>query len=369
MKNKQIRVGIVGTGVGLRTHLPAFRAIETSEVVALSGRNIERATEFARLNGIEKALSTEELCTLPELDLVCITSPNPFHFKQVVTALEAGKHVLCEKPLAMTIGETQELVDLAATKPNKLALVNHQLRFNPYVLKVRELLHEGAVGRPYHLRVHQQSTAFADPNASWSWSFDADQGGGVRLAMGSHLIDLVRFWLGCEAQSVSGAMDPVISHRANGKGNSTRVRASSFFCASLGFPGGISVQLSSTAAAHSQARFEFSVYGETGELHFDLTSKLKGAFFGSRGTLEEIPVRLVSEPEKLNQVSIFSGSFSYFASRIVAALQADDWQDLDYAAQFRDSLHTQTVLDALLLAANSGRAQVLVKHLNENDYV
>ena len=173
---KKINVGIIGTGVGLRTYLPAFREIADIDVLALAGSNKERASEFAKQHGIKQGMSFENLCKHREIDLVCVASPNPYHRSQVIAALEAGKHVLCEKPLAMSASETRELIDVSSAHPRQLALVNHQLRFNPYLRKVKQLLVDGRLGRPYFLRMHQQSTGFSDRQAPWTWNFDATKG-------------------------------------------------------------------------------------------------------------------------------------------------------------------------------------------------
>ena len=177
--------------------------------------------------------------------------------------------------------------------------------------------------------------------------------------MGSHLIDLVIFWFGGEIETVSGSMDPVVSKRRNSDGVEVPVSASGFFSASLEFAGGLSVQLSATAASCSSAGFEFSLFGETGELHFNLVDKLTGAFLENRGKTVVISVNDVSEAERENRVSIFSGSFPYFAYAITQSIRNKDWGALEPAAKFSDALVTQNVLDALKCAANTGEAQRL----------
>ena len=364
-----IRVGIIGTGVGLRTHLPAFRELAGVDVVALAGSSVERAREFAQSHSIKYAMDARSLCLLPEIDLVCVTSPNPYHRAQVEEALVAGKHVLCEKPLAMNLQETCELSTIARERPTQLSLINHQLRFNPYIMKVRDMIANGAIGRPYYLRMHQQSTAFAERQAPWTWSFDSHQGGGVRLAIGSHQIDLLHYWFGESAVTVQGAMDPVVRERRGIDGVVTAVKASGFFSAALELESGMSVHLSATAASCGQPAFDFSLYGEEGELHFDLTRKLRGAFLSNRGAVEPITVTGVTERERENKVSIFSGSFVYFAPAIVKSLESGDWSDLAPAARFADAYKAQVVLDALAAAANQGTMQRLSGNETNHGYV
>jgi len=306
---------------------------------------------------------------MPEIDLVCVTSPNPYHRLQVEEAVIAGKHVLCEKPLGMNLQETVELIEIAGERPGQLSLINHQLRFNPYIKKVREMIASGAIGRPYYLRMHQQSTAFADRQAPWTWSFDSRQGGGVRLAIGSHEIDLVHYWFRGRVIAVQGAMDPVVRERRGPDGFVTAVRASGFFSASLELESGMSVHLSATAASCGSPAFDFSLYGEEGELHFDLTRKLRGAFLSSRGAVKPITVTGVTEGERENRVSIFGGSFAYFAPAIVKALESGDWGDLEPAARFVDAYEVQVVLDALAAAANEGTLHRFSVSEGEREYV
>jgi len=128
---KKTGVGIIGTGVGLRTHFPAFRELPEAKVVAISGSNYERSREFAERYGIGLGLNPEELCELEQVDLVCVTSPNVFHFNHALAALNAGKHVLCEKPLAVSQSQNLELIGALKEFPGQIALVNHQLRFKP----------------------------------------------------------------------------------------------------------------------------------------------------------------------------------------------------------------------------------------------
>ncbi len=364
-----ITVGIIGTGVGMRTHLPTFRELEGVDILAVAGSNPERTRWFAETHRIKYAMDAHSLCVLPEIDLVCVTSPTPYHCAQAKEALLAGKHVLCEKPLAMDMRETSELIEKARDRPTQLSLINHQLRFNPYIKKTRELIAAGALGRPYYLRMHQQSSAFADRQAPWTWSFDSTQGGGVRLAIGSHQIDLLHYWFGETAIAVQCSMDPVIRERPGADGTVTEVRASGFFSASLELESGLSVHLSATAASCGRPAFDFSLYGEEGELHFDLTRKLRGAFLSARGALEPIEVAGIAENQGDKQASIFLGSFAYFAPAIVNAIRVGDWSGLEPAAKFSDAYKVQVVLDELVAAANDGTLHRLARSERGNAYV
>ena len=358
---KSIKIGIIGTGVGVRTHLPGFRLIEGAEVIAICGSSDERAKEFARRFNIPKAFGNyHELCELPELDLVCVASPNPYHYEQALCTMKNGKHLLCEKPLAMTMQEVKSLVDASHNTFN-ICVIDHQLRFNPYLQKVRKILRESGIGRPYFVRIHQQSTGFSDRNAQWNWSFDDKLGGGVRLAMASHLVDMLWYWFDMRCFHVRGAMDTIIKHRRDRSGEEREVHASGFFSASLSLEGGIDVQLSATAASCGVSRFDFSIYGDEGELHFDLDNKLKGVFLKNKGAIQNIEVQGVLKEEMENKISFFAGSFRYLAPALIKAIATNDTSLIAAAAKFQDAILTQQVLDAIRESAIKGRVVEITK--------
>jgi len=348
-------VGIIGTGVGIRTHLPGFKRSGRAAIVGIVGSNQTRAQSFAEKYDIPRAFGNyQDLFAIPDLDLVCVTTPTPFHYEEVLFALKSGKHVLAEKPLGMNLEQTVSLSQ-EADKRSQLALIDHQLRFNPYLRKVKELINAGHLGRIYFIRIHQQSTGFSNRSAPWSWSFDETMGGGVRLAMASHLIDLLWFWVGTrKIFSVKGALDVVVPQRENSSGHLRNVLASSFFSANLSLEDSLDVQLSATAAALGDGRFDFSIFGTDGELHFDLANKLTGSFLNTRGSVDVIAVSGVTAEEVENKVSIFSGSFIYFAESLARAILDGERQAVSDGTTFKGAIPTQQVLDAILASSLKG---------------
>lgn len=136
MTSSVLNVGIVGTGVGIRTLLPGFRTVSRANVIGLVGSSLSRAEKVAKENGIPSAYATvEEMCADSSIQLVCVAPPNLHHYHDVSCALQARKHVLAEKPLAMTMEECRSLRD-EAQHTNLTASVDHQLRFNPYFLRI-----------------------------------------------------------------------------------------------------------------------------------------------------------------------------------------------------------------------------------------
>jgi len=351
----QVRVGIIGTGVGIRTLVPGFRSTGKAEIIGIVGSSPKRAQECAAKVGIPRAFDDyKQLIDCKDIDLICVASPNKYHYEEAAYAIRAGKHLLVEKPLALSSKETAKLAH-SVEGYRRMAVVDHQLRFNPYIQEIKRQIQTGRIGAPYFIRIHQQGTGFSRRDATWNWSFDEKEGGGVLLAMGSHLLDLLWYWLGkAKVYSVDCTIDPVVTERADDLGRMRNVRASSFFAASLSLGGGCTAHLSATAAALGESRFDIDVFGSDGELHFDLAGKLKASYLENVGKIQAVEVSGVTEEEQRNTVSIFKGSFVYFAPAIVEAIVSGDLSNVADGCTFLDAVRTQEVLDALSKAALGG---------------
>ena len=232
----KIKIGIIGTGVGIRTHLKGFRLVDQAEVNAISGSSLSRSQEFAEKYNLPVACSDyKQLCDIDELDLVCITAPNKFHKEMVKYAISKHKNIICEKPLVETVEDAKELNEMA-NGYSKLLFVDHQLRFNPYITEIKNLIQNGTLGNVYAVKLNQQGTGFADENAKWTWSFDGDEGGGVRLAMASHFTDLLQYWFDNKpVLSVMGYMNPITKVRPDLNGTPRTVVASTVCTAMINF--------------------------------------------------------------------------------------------------------------------------------------
>ena len=174
--------------------------------------------------------------------------------------------------------------------------------------------------------------------------------------MASHLVDLLWFWMGCrKIYHISGALDTVTDKRRDRSGEPMDVTASAFFSAAIAMEGKLDVQLSTTWAALGEERFDFSVYGTEGELHFDATNKLTGAFLSHRGTVKPISVSGVITEEEENRTTIFKASFVYFAHKIVEAVLTQSCEPVVDAATFEDAIPVQEVLEAIRISALEGK--------------
>jgi predicted dehydrogenase len=213
-----LRVGVIGTGFGRRVQLPALSLVPGVTVTAVASRNLERARSVAREFAIPRAFgSGEELARAPDVDLVLVSSTPTLHARHAIAALEAGKHVLCEKPMALDQREAARMLEVAQQSPG-LARIDHELRYEPNRRKARQLIQAGAIGRVLHLELVLRPYLRGDGRAQafdapWSWWYDAAQGGGILGAVGSHLIDLCRFWTGSDVVEVSGRTATFVPER------------------------------------------------------------------------------------------------------------------------------------------------------------
>src|SRR5438874_6577767 len=148
-----IRVGIIGAGFARTTQIPGFKNCENARVVAINSAHREHAEEVAREFDIPNVESNwRDLVARDDVDLVSIVTPVFTHCEMTLAALEAGKAVLCEKPMAMNAGEARRMAD-RAREAGVLALIDHELRFLPGRVKLHELLHRGDIGKVRHAQL------------------------------------------------------------------------------------------------------------------------------------------------------------------------------------------------------------------------
>ena len=203
MKDKAtIRVGIVGTGFIGPAHLEALRRNNVS-VVGLAEATAELAAEKADSLGIGKSYASyEAMLDDPSIDVVHLTTPNYLHYPHAKAALEAGKHVVCEKPLAMNSQESADLVRIAK-KTSKVNVINFNIRFYPMVQQARQMVQNGEIGDLFILQGSYLQDWLLLPT-DWNWRLEPDLGGTLRAVgdIGSHWLDLMSFITGLKVKEV-----------------------------------------------------------------------------------------------------------------------------------------------------------------------
>ena len=203
MAPTRIRTGIIGTGFMGRVHLEAVRRLGFVDVVAVAGTNADKARALADGFGVAEATADyRTLLTKAHLDAVHICTPNAHHYAMACAALDAGKHVLCEKPLAMTSGEAADLVSRAGARRLRNATC-HNLRYYPMVQHMRRVCESGELGEILIAQgTYSQDWLLYDTD--WNWRVEAKDAGNLRAMgdIGSHWCDLVEHVTGLRITSL-----------------------------------------------------------------------------------------------------------------------------------------------------------------------
>jgi predicted dehydrogenase len=215
-----LNIGLVGYKFMGKAHSNAFRKVgmffEPSLKVnmkAICGRDEEWVKESAEKFGWEGyETSWENLVKRDDIDVIDITAPSNFHKEIAIAAAEAGKHVFCEKPLALNLKDAREMLEVV-----KKANVKHQIGFNyrfaPAVQLAKKLIDEGKIGKIYHYRAHYLQDFIIDPGFPLVWRLDKDvAGSGSHGDLGAHFVDLARFLVG-EFDEVIGMSETFIKER------------------------------------------------------------------------------------------------------------------------------------------------------------
>jgi predicted dehydrogenase len=202
---KPLGAVVVGTGFGVFTHLRALRNAGF-EVRALVGRDPKKTAERARLFEVPRACtSLADAIRDPDIGLVTIATPPATHYRFVLEAAAAGRHILCEKPFALNLTEAREML-AAAERAGIVHLLGVEFRFATTHELLRRVIASGEIGEPRHALFTWLIPMLSDPAAEVpDWWLDAGAGGGFLGAWGSHLIDQVRITLG-EFAAVSASL-------------------------------------------------------------------------------------------------------------------------------------------------------------------
>ena len=201
----KVRWGVLSTAaIATEKVIPAMQRAELCEVTAIASRDLGKARAAADKLGIAAAYgSYEELLSDPDVDAIYNPLPNHLHVLWSIRALEAGKHVLCEKPIGLTSGEGQQLVDAGKLHPELKLMEAFMYRHHPQWLRARQIVREGGIGE---LRTIQSAFAYFNDDAGNIRNV-ADMGGGAMMDIGCYPISLSRFLFDQEPERVFGAVE------------------------------------------------------------------------------------------------------------------------------------------------------------------
>ncbi len=251
------RLGLLGAGYISQTYMAALDHVPGAEVTAVWSRTRERAEGFAHRFGVERATDVvEEL--IEAVDVVCVNSPNACHAAHAIAAAEAGRHVIVEKPLAVTLEQGRAMIEAAERAGVGLAYAE-ELAFVPKFRRARDLLAGGELGDPVYVT---QREAHAGPYSPWFFTRE-EAGGGVLMDMACHSVECVRWILGKpEVRAVTARLDRT-RHRDRGPLEDHAV-------VQLEFEGGASATCEASWALLGGMQSNLEIWGSEGTLRVDL---------------------------------------------------------------------------------------------------
>ena len=359
--SKPVKIGIVGTSWWTDAmYMPALVTHPNAEVRAVVGRNLNHTREFAEQWNVPSAYaSLEDLLSDETVDAVIIAIPNKDHYPLAMTAIAHGKHVLCEKPLAMNYTEAFRMKE-AAEKAGIKTMVPFTYRFMPTARYLKELIEQGYIGRPYHLNLRYYTGYGRD--GQYMWRFDlAESGSGVVGDLGTHWLYLADWFYG-EIKAVSALLGYHVSHGSRQDGKSYRTADDSAVIM-LEFENGARGVLHVSSMAYEETPFgqthHMEFHGSGGTLYsftdWDKTQSVSGARDGE-GAIHDLPIpdhiwgmaRRDFVPDTYKDVF---REHDFMARGFVTAI-ADD---TSAEPTFQDGARIQRYLEAALISAREGR--------------
>ena len=306
----EVGVGMLGYAFMGKAHSNAFRTIPymmypppaIPRMVSISGRSEAAVAEAARRYGYEKYTTDwREQVNDPEVQLFDNGGPNDSHAEPSIAAAEAGKHVLCEKPLGRTAEESKMMLD-AVEKAGVKHMVAFNYRFVPAIRLARNIIESGALGQIYHFRgVYLQEWIMPHFDTPMIWRLDKNVAGSGALGdLGAHVVDLAHYLIG-DMKTVSAMTKTFIEDRPqDGYDGATKVDVDDAFVAAVEFDNGALGTIESTRFAGGRKNYNrFEINGERGSIVFNLERMNElGVFWVDESDKDTSGFRnvLVSEP-------------------------------------------------------------------------
>jgi xylose dehydrogenase (NAD/NADP) len=328
-ETRRLRWGVLGGArIARACMIPALNRSKNGEIFGLGCRSEERGQSLAREHGIRRSCCRyEEILADPDIEAVYIALPNHLHREWTLRALEARKHVLCEKPLALNAGEAQEMVRAARSKGLHL-MEAFMYRFHPRSRRIKALVREGAVGEPRMIRT---AFCFRHPDPA-DMRFRPEMGGGALLDVGCYGVSLARWILDAEPESVQA-----VSEFGPSGVDLTTIGILRFPKGRIGL-----VEASFTSALQQT----FSIMGTEGAIELPQDAFIpwekEARFWVRKSDAEEGRMEIVPGADEYRLM------VEHFAEAVL------EEKPLDFSPE--ESVANTRVLDALARAAREGRA-------------
>jgi len=371
---KNLGIAIIGYGGVARVHGMAYRSIpfhygfpaDMVKIIGVADAKLESAEAAARELGSD--LWTTDYRTLlarEDVDIVDICVPNVLHEEMIFAAAAAGKHIFCEKPLALNVEQGQRIVK-AVEKAGVKSQLNFNFRFYPAITRARQMIEQGFLGRVYSFRGCFYRSSYIDPNKPLSWRLSKDvAGGGASFDLGSHILDLVYFLLG-DYSSVLATVDTLIPERpvAPGAAEKGKVDVDDIVIMQVRMAdntlGSIEISRMGTGATND---LKIEIFGEKGALRFsaedpswlevfDVSDPIQPT--GGMSGYRRVQTVGRFEAHKVPDWSMAPGFVTTFAESQYKFIQAVS-EGLTPAPTFKDGLHIQKVMQAAFISSDEKR--------------
>ncbi len=272
-------VGIVGFGFIGKVHAYSYRNLDlfynpppaTCRLVGVCTSRQETAEKARQVGGFEFGTDRfEDLLECEDIQVISVATPNGLHRDQVIAALEAGKHVYCDKPLTVDLDDARAMVAAADAHPESAHGMPFQCRFSPAAIRAHEMIQAGFLGQVYHFRGAYLHAGYTDPKRPRTWRLD--EGGGCLADLGSHIIDLMRYLLG-DYEAVRASTKTWVTERPSVDDASTMVPVDvdDYVCLEARLKSGaIGFVEASRFATGVQDHVEFMIHGEKGALKWNM---------------------------------------------------------------------------------------------------
>lgn len=355
----QVRVGVIGTSWWPSlVHLPSLRSHPNAQVAAICGRGQERAKSLATMFDIPLVFASyQEMIEQADLQAVVICAPDDLHYPMAMAALDAGLHVLCEKPLALTAEEARHLWTTAEAR-NLKHMTFFTYRWLPGYRYLHRLLAQGEIGRVYHCEI--SCVAGYGRQGGNDWRFDSSRSWGVLGDLGSHCVDLAR-WLVGDITQVSAQLASFEDHTSATASQAAPTNDSASLAVQFanGAQGLIYVSAVAQVGAHIQQQ-RIVVHGESGTLESTFSLTGGGTILASRAG--QAAFEVCSIPEDLWEGGSlrhpsFMDTVATFMKQSIGDRQFIDaiLEDQPSMPSFYDGMQAQAVVDAALVSAREGR--------------
>jgi predicted dehydrogenase len=373
MTQAPIGVAVVGTGFGQKIHIPGFQIHHRTEVVAVYHRDLDKAQAIAQSTRSSDAAShplphacntLDEIVSLPDVDAVSIATPPFLHYNMAKTVIQAGKHVLLEKPTTLNVAEAVELYHLAQARGIFTAL-DFEFRFVPAWQRFAELLADGYVGQIRFIKIDWLVPSRADANRPWNWYARKDQGGGALGAIGSHLFDYLA-WLFPPVKRLSAHLSTTITTRPDSAtGEAKPVDADDTCNLILELADGTPCQAALSAVTYQGRGHWIEVYGDRGTLVLGSDNQKDYVHdFRLWASQNGEPLADVEIPQRLAFPATYpDGRLAPFLRVIDRWMQAID-QGKSLTPSLREGVYSQLLMD-LTHQSHQTRAWVEVPDLDQ----